>query len=75
MSETYLTAREAASYLKSSLSTLAKRRLRGGGPVYVRIGRAVRYRQRDLDAWLEHTASQSTSEYGVQSAAHHSAIK
>ena len=50
--ETYLKPREAAEYLRSSTSTLAKARMKKQGPVYVRIGRAVRYRQSDLDAWM-----------------------
>lgn len=50
--ETYLKPREAAEYLRSSTSTLAKARMKKQGPDYVRIGRAVRYRQSDLDAWM-----------------------
>lgn len=50
--ETYLTPGEAAQYLRTSTSTLAKRRLTGRGPDFVRIGRAIRYRQRDLDSWM-----------------------
>jgi predicted DNA-binding transcriptional regulator AlpA len=59
--EQYLTAKEAAVYLRSSPSTLAKRRLYGNGPLYVRLGVAVRYRIRDLDAWMASTATRSTS--------------
>jgi hypothetical protein len=44
VSDTYLTPREAASYLRTSTSTLAKRRLSGDGPAFARIGRAIRYR-------------------------------
>lgn len=50
--ETYLKPREAAEYLRSSTSTLAKARMKMQGPDYVRIGRAIRYRQSDLDAWM-----------------------
>jgi excisionase family DNA binding protein len=50
--ETYFTPREAAEYLRSSTSTLAKARLTDRGPAFVRIGRAVRYRQSDIDAWM-----------------------
>ena len=50
--ETYLKPREAAEYLRSSTSTLAKARMHKHGPDVVRIGRAVRYRQSDLDAWM-----------------------
>jgi excisionase family DNA binding protein len=48
----YFTPREAAAYLRSSTSTLAKARMKRQGPSFVRIGRAVRYRQSDLDAWM-----------------------
>lgn len=57
MTEKYLTAEDAARYLRSSRSTLAKRRVNGTGPIFVRIGRAVRYRQSDVDAWLALSAS------------------
>ena len=50
--ETYLKPGEAAEYLRSSTSTLAKARMYKRGPNFVRIGRAVRYRQSDLDAWM-----------------------
>jgi excisionase family DNA binding protein len=59
--ETYLTPREAAAYLKSSTSTLAKRRLRGRGPKFSRIGRAIRYRKLDLDEFMANTRVSCTS--------------
>lgn len=49
----YLTPQEAASYLRTSPSTLAKRRARGYPPVFCRMGRSVRYRKTDLDRWLD----------------------
>jgi excisionase family DNA binding protein len=55
--EKYLTPSEAASYLRTSKSTLAKRRMQGSGPPFVRIGRAVRYRLSDLDTWMDGSAS------------------
>jgi predicted DNA-binding transcriptional regulator AlpA len=60
--EVYLTPREAAAYLKSSPSTLAKRRLCGDGPKFCRIGRAVRYRTSDLEDFMARTRVLSTSE-------------
>jgi predicted DNA-binding transcriptional regulator AlpA len=60
--DTYMNAQQAALYLKSSTSTLAKRRLFGGGPSFTRIGRAVRYRKVDLDAWMAASVVSSTSE-------------
>jgi excisionase family DNA binding protein len=54
----------AAKYLDSSTSTLAKLRLRGGGPRFCRIGRAIRYRRSDLDDWLIASSRRSTSDPG-----------
>jgi predicted DNA-binding transcriptional regulator AlpA len=43
--ERLLTAKETATSLGVSLSWLAKARLRGEGPLYIKIGRSVRYRE------------------------------
>ena len=61
-SEVYLTAQEAAEYLRSSPSTLAKLRLSGNGPVFTRIGKAIRYRRIDLDGWMQSRLVRSTSD-------------
>jgi hypothetical protein len=52
-----LDATEAAAYLRSSPSTLAKYRMAPGGPRFIRqSARKVLYRRSDLDAWLnEHS--------------------
>ena len=42
----------AASRLGKSEGTLENWRWKGYGPRYVKIGGAVRYRQSDLDYWL-----------------------
>ena len=55
----------AAVYVDSSTSTLAKLRLRGGGPRFCRIGRAIRYRRCDLDDWLLASSRRSTSDTGA----------
>ena len=44
-----------------SSRTLQRWRLEGVGPTYVKLGRLVRYRQTDLDAFLEERACSSTS--------------
>jgi hypothetical protein len=54
----------AAEYVDSSPSTLAKLRLKGGGPRFCRIGRAIRYRRSDLDDWLIASSRRSTSDAG-----------
>lgn len=47
------TVEEAASYVLSTSSTLATLRSRGGGPAFYKgLGRKVRYRRHDLDAWI-----------------------
>jgi hypothetical protein len=49
--------RDAATYIGMSVGFLRAARLtrrRGAaGPPYLRIGRSVRYRVTDLDAWLD----------------------
>jgi hypothetical protein len=42
----------AAAYCGLGRSTLAKLRIYGGGPVFVRLQRRIVYRVDDLDAWL-----------------------
>jgi predicted DNA-binding transcriptional regulator AlpA len=54
---------EAAKYVGISTSTLAKMRLRGDGPAYLKLGpRAVAYRIVDLEEWLTTHRRRSTSE-------------
>jgi predicted DNA-binding transcriptional regulator AlpA len=60
--ESLLTPKEAAQFLRLSLSWLAKARMRGDGPPYVKPGRSVRYRKGDLVQWLKSRARLSTSE-------------
>ena len=51
-SDNYLKPSEAAEFLHTSTSTLAKRRLNGDGPKYCRIGRAICYLKSDLDEFM-----------------------
>ena len=44
---------EAAQYVGLSRAFLRQARAQGRGPAYVRVGRAVRYRTSDLDAFLD----------------------
>jgi predicted DNA-binding transcriptional regulator AlpA len=57
-----LTAKEAAKSLRLSVSWLAKARMRGDGPPYVKLGRAVRYGEGGLSDWLKSRARSSTSQ-------------
>jgi predicted DNA-binding transcriptional regulator AlpA len=60
--ERLLTAREAAAFLRLSASWLAKARMRGDGPPYVKLGRSVRYLQGALLQWMKSRMHLSTSE-------------
>jgi len=58
-----LDAQEAAVYLRTSVSTLAKYRMSGKGPAFIRQSpRKTLYRRADLDAWL--AGRVRTSTYG-----------
>jgi predicted DNA-binding transcriptional regulator AlpA len=57
-----LTPKEAAKLLKVSLSWLAKARMRGDGPPYIRIGRSIRYALAALIQWMKGRQRMSTSE-------------
>ena len=56
--------RGAASYVKLSAVTLERLRLTGEGPAFCKLGKAVRYRKSDLDAWLSSRLVRSTSDTG-----------
>ncbi len=56
-----LTEAQAGSFLNLSVRTLQAWRLRGGSPCYVKCGRAVRYRRRDLVDWMDANTMTSTS--------------
>ena len=56
---------EAAFLTGLSRRTMESLRLRGGGPPYLQITpRAIRYRRRDLDKWLDARQRRSTSDPG-----------
>jgi predicted DNA-binding transcriptional regulator AlpA len=60
--DTLLTGREAAALVRLSERTLERHRTAGTGPRFCALGRAIRYRRRDLLDWIERAARQSTSE-------------
>ena len=58
-----LTTKQAATWLGYKPRMLEARRLRGDGPLYVRISaRATRYRLEDLQTWVNSRLKSSTSE-------------
>jgi predicted DNA-binding transcriptional regulator AlpA len=56
------TPEETANHLKVSLSWLAKARMRGDGPAFIKIGRAIRYSEAALQQWMKSRQRLSTSE-------------
>lgn len=57
-----MTTVQAAAYMGLSKQQMEIWRCRGGGPVFVKLARRVRYRRNDLDAWLADRQRGSTSE-------------
>ena len=53
LAQTLLTETEVAKQLRVSLAALRKWRVLNRGPLFLKIGSLVRYRQADIDQWLE----------------------
>jgi excisionase family DNA binding protein len=60
--ERLLTPKEAAEFLRVSLSWLAKARMRGDGPPFIKVGRSVRYSEAALNHWMRGRQRMSTSQ-------------
>lgn len=60
----FLTTKESAELLNLRPSTLEAWRCRGGGPRYVRMGSAIRYRMEDLETFVEASLEQNTAGRG-----------
>lgn len=56
MTEQLESPQDVANYLGVPLDTVYAWRSRGIGPRGIRVGRHVRYRRADVDAWLERQA-------------------
>lgn len=52
----------AAAITGLSISTLNKLRCAGGGPAFLKLGRAIRYDLHDLNEWLGAKRRKNTSE-------------
>jgi excisionase family DNA binding protein len=48
----YLSPEEAEKFLGLKKQTLAHMRSQGRGPGYFKLGRLIRYRVADLEAWI-----------------------
>ncbi len=56
-----LSTQEAAQYLGLAPATLSKWRVYRTGPRFLKLGRSVRYRRADLDAYLASNTQLPTS--------------
>lgn len=62
MTTEILNTHEAADYVRLGKPTLERFRISGDGPMFCKLGGAVRYRRADLDEWLQSRLVRSTSE-------------
>lgn len=56
-----LTVTEVADYLQIPVQTLYLWHHKGTGPSAAKVGRHLRYRQADLDAWVQSLVDQNRS--------------
>ena len=58
----FLNRQKAAEFLNLKKCTLEAWAIRGGGPAFVKFGRAVRYRLSDLEIYVKKQTRQNTIE-------------
>ncbi|CAA7627355.1 conserved hypothetical protein [Candidatus Terasakiella magnetica] len=59
----YLSTKEMAKIIKLSTRTIERLRLNGKGPKFYKIGKAIRYRRDEVEAWAEQVAATSLSQF------------
>jgi len=64
MSSKLLKESEVEELYGFNLYSLRKWRCVGGGPPFVKIGSSVRYRQQDIESFIEARIRTSTSDHG-----------
>lgn len=57
-----LDQKRLAAYLGKSTAWCERARWAGEGPKFIKLGRHVRYRAGDVEAWIEANARQSTND-------------
>jgi excisionase family DNA binding protein len=62
MQDQLLTETEAAALLRQKVKTMRNLRVTGGGVPFVKLGRSVRYRMSDLQAYIASNVRKSTAE-------------
>lgn len=62
MENALLSSKTVAKRIDMSEPSLARMRCEGTGPAYLKLGRSVKYRWSDVEAWLQSQQRQSTSQ-------------
>jgi len=57
-----LSRQEAAEYLHVSVKFLEKHAMHGDGPPFIKVGRLARYRQSDLEAYIQYRKCSNTTQ-------------
>ncbi|MBO4480874.1 MAG: helix-turn-helix domain-containing protein [Alphaproteobacteria bacterium] len=52
MNDDIWTTKQVAEYMKISVAQVNAFRAYGTGPIYMKIGKLVRYRREDVEKWL-----------------------
>lgn len=59
MADRLMTVKDLADKLVVPVATIYQWRCRGSGPQGIRVGRHLRYRPEDVEAWLDDQADES----------------
>ena len=54
--------KETAKLLSLSVKTLQRYRYNGGGPIYIKIGKSVRYKESDIEKYVSERIRYITTE-------------
>lgn len=63
MQKTLLSSKQLSRILNKSKGTLARWRLEGCGPKFIKIGRDVMYDLAEINSWIEKNTFSSTSQF------------
>jgi len=61
----YLRTADMEPYTGIASSTWAKRRMTGNSPAFIKCGKLILYRRRDVDDWLQKNLRTSTCDRGA----------
>ena len=62
MLEQLYNEKETAKLLSMSVKTLQRYRYTGGGPIYIKLGKSVRYKEADIEKYVSERTRYITTE-------------